>query len=178
MIDFLSIPPLNIFIRFFLEFIWIFENKLVLIAAPPLFYTKCVTFFEILLLNFPQTWNTESQYGAVTFMISIHVNVTITTGLILNPPPPPKTPNQKIWKILANNLTPNRNCARSARKKKIFFSVLQGEIAKKVVKNGQFGNPKFWQITLPRNRDLGNFGKYYNHEIKIWPNFSLRGGGY
>ena len=73
-------------------------------------------------------------------------------------PPLAKTPNRNIWEILANNLTPNSKfgkfwqitlprtkiCARSA-----FFwgvlGVLQGEIAKKVFKNGQSGGPKCWQ---------------------------------
>ena len=92
-------------------------------------------------------------------------------------PPLGLTPAENIWRNFQNNITPDKKLrAKRAKKNGGVFSVLQGEIAKKVVKNGQFGSPKFWQITLPRNRDLGNFGKYYNHEIKIWPNFSLRGG--
>ena len=96
-------------------------------------------------------------------------------------PPLAITPNRNIWEILANNITPKSKFgkfwqitlprtkirARSARKILGFLGVLQGEIVKKVFKNGQSGGPKFWQITLPRNRDLENFGKYYNPEIKI-----------
>ena len=35
-IDFLSIPVLNVFIRFFLEFLWIFEKTVFLIGSVPL----------------------------------------------------------------------------------------------------------------------------------------------
>ena len=68
-IDFLSIPLFNIFVRFFPDFIWIIENRVVLIGYPPLpdcwkvnhqgeyfistgqKYAKCkISIFEILKL--------------------------------------------------------------------------------------------------------------------------------